>query len=277
MSFGLNIFFLLFTKTEATRARDNSIRNLRRKCDTGMTHTIQWDSITDPLVFIGVLRLFFYELKPPLCGAHNYDRFVDAMRQENQLARISAMRTVVMSLPTANQTLLAYMVRFCRRLLEHSATTGNKKGEKGNLLNMDVVTRSFAPIFMRPFGHAIHDEATANTARAQTASLGTNKRPGSKRATLRKPSEELNTGRPEDDHSGGGSSPQVTGESASVFELMFGSASREIFQSISLRAYDRPTVKRMSFEEKMKLKELNSDKAEVDSLLAWEKATGHSM
>ena len=134
-----------------------------------MTHTIQWDDISDPLVFIGVLRLFFYEVKPALCGAHNYDRFVDATRQENQLAKISAMRTVVMSLPTANQTLLAYMVRFCRRLLEHASKTGNKKGEKGNLLTMDIVSRAFAPMFMRPFGHGIHDEAAANTARASAA------------------------------------------------------------------------------------------------------------
>jgi len=247
-----------------------------------MTHTIQWDEITDPLVFIGVLRLFFYELKPPLCGAHNYDRFVDAMRQENQLARISAMRTVVMSLPTANQTLLAYFVRFCKHLLEHATKAGNKKGEKGNLLTMDIISRSFAPMFLRPFGHAIHDEATANTAHAAaTGGGGGGKRPGSKRATLRKsaPGGEPETGNDSLESSGGhgGGSPQVTGESASVFQMLFGSGSREIFQSISLRAYDKPTVKRMSFEEKMKLKELNEDKADVDALLAWEKSTGHSM
>ena len=42
-----------------------------------MTHTIQWDEITDPLVFINLLKIFFSELKSPLCGAHNYERFVE--------------------------------------------------------------------------------------------------------------------------------------------------------------------------------------------------------
>lgn len=68
------------TRTREQKQRDNAITNLRRKCDTGMTHTIKWDEITDPLVFIGLLRTFFYETKPPLCGAYNYDRFVDAIR-----------------------------------------------------------------------------------------------------------------------------------------------------------------------------------------------------
>ena len=251
-----------------------------------MTHTIQWDEITDPLVFIGLLKLFFSEIKAPLCGGHNYDRFVDALRQENQLARISAIRSVVMSLPTANQTILAYIVRFCRRLLDHANTAGNKKGEKvGNLLTMSTVSRAFAPLFLRPFGHAIHDEATANSARVSTASSVGGRRPGSKRATTAPKSNGPESGGNDDmatsggggGGGGGGGSPQVTGERVNVFEMLFGSGSREIFQSISLRAYDRPTVKRMSFEEKMKLKQLNEEKSDVDGLAAWEKSTGHSL
>jgi hypothetical protein len=249
-----------------------------------MTHTIQWDEITDPLVFINLLKIFFSELKSPLCGAHNYERFVDALRQENQLARISAVRSVVMSLPTANQTILAYIVRFCRRLLDHANhSKGDKKGV-GNLLTMDIVSRAFAPLYLRPFGHAIHDEATANSARATTSSAtsGGGRRPGSKRATVRNGSEvpesASNTAR-DGGHGGGGGGggAQATGESANIFQMLIGSGSREIFQSISLRAYDRPTVKRMSFEEKMKLKALELDKADVDSLAAWEKSTGHSL
>jgi hypothetical protein len=263
----LFIFFIFLPfNVEATRTRDNISHNIKRKCDTGMAHTIKWDEITDPLVFIDLLKCFFSELKSPLCGAHNYVRFADAIRQENQLARISATRSVVMSLPTANQTILAYMVRFCKRLLDHAS-----KSDKcvGNLLTMDIVSRAFAPMFLRPFGHAIHDEATANLARATTAN-GSKKRPGSKRATLR------NDG-PESSDLAKSDGAQLTGESANVFQMLIGSGSREIFQSISLRAYDRPTVKRMSFEEKMKLKSLNEDKADVDSLAAWEKSTGHSL
>jgi len=248
-----------------------------------MKHTIQWDEITDPLVFINLLKIFLSELKSPLCGAHNYERFVDALRQENQLAKISAVRSVVMSLPTANQTILAYIVRFCRRLLDHANhSKGDKKGV-GNLLTMDIVSRAFAPLYLRPFGHAIHDEATANSARATTSSAtsGGGRRPGSKRATVRNGSEvpesASNTARDGGHGGGGGGGAQATGESANIFQMLIGSGSREIFQSISLRAYDRPTVKRMSFEEKMKLKALELDKADVDSLAAWEKSTGHSL
>jgi hypothetical protein len=261
------------SKTREQKQRENAIANLRRKCDTGMTHTIKWDEITDPHVFIGLLAMFFKETKPPLCGAHNYDRFVDAIRQENQLAKISATRSVIMSMPTANQTVLAYIVRFCRRLLEHANKGSAKKGQKGNLLTADIVCRAFAPMFLRPFGHAIHDEAAANkaTSLAQAALAGS-RRPGSKRAVLRAPGEEGSDG----GHSGAGS-PQITGESANVFGMLIGSGSREIFQSISLRAYDRPTVKRMSFEEKLKMKQLDEEKGEVDSLREWEKATGNHL
>ena len=49
------------------------------------------------------------------------------------------------------------MVRFCRRLLEH-ANKGPRKGAEGHLLSVDIVCQAFAPIFLRPFGHAIHDE-----------------------------------------------------------------------------------------------------------------------
>ena len=57
--------------------------------------------------------------------------------------------------------------------------------------------------------------------------------------------------------------------------MLIGSGSREIFQSISLRAYVRPTVKRMSFEEKLKMKQLKEEKGEVDSLREWENSTGN--
>eukprot|EP00946_MAST-07B_sp_MAST-7B-sp1_P004302 g4302.t1 len=254
-------------KTQEQKQRENTIANLRRKCDSGMIHTIKWDEVTDPLVFIGLLAMFFSETKPPLCGAHNYDRFVDALHQENQLAKISATRSVIMSMPTANQTVLAYMVRFCRRLLEHANKGSLKKGQKGNLLSVDIVCQAFAPIFLRPFGHAIHDEAAANRAKSiANANSAEFRRSGNKKAVLRAP---------EDD--GAGSSPHVTGESANVFAMLVGSGSREIFQSISLRAYDRPTVKRMSFEEKLKLKQLNEEKKDVDSLREWEKSTGNHL
>ena len=253
-------------KSREQKSRENIIANVRRKCDTGMTHTIKWDEIDDPLVFIGLLRLFFYETKPPLCGAHNYDRFVDAIKQENQLAKISAIRSVIMSMPTANQTVLAYMVRFCCRLLESANKSAGKKGVKGNLLTSDVICRAFAPMFLRPFGHSIHDEAAANKATSMAhASRSMNRRPGSKRATVQTLAGAKT----------GIASPQVSGESGNVFAMLIGSGSREIFQSISLRAYDKPTVKRLSFAEKLQLKQLQDEKADVDSLAAWEKSTGN--
>ena len=53
-----------------------------------------------------------------------------------------------------------------------------------------------------------------------------------------------------------------------------GTGSREIFQSISLRAYDKRQTKRVSYEEKLELKRERMEKDSVNELKLWEEATG---
>ena len=64
--------------------------------------------------------------------------------------------------PAANQTVLAYMVRFMQRMLQPEHVSSSK-------LTVHAISRFFAPMFLRPFGHSISDEATANWQRRCSA------------------------------------------------------------------------------------------------------------
>ena len=55
---------------------------------------------------------------------------------------------------------------------------------------------------------------------------------------------------------------------------LLGTGSREVFQSISLRAYDKPTVKRISYAEKRKAMAHSAAVDSVDALMEWERQTG---
>ena len=46
----------------------------------------------------------------------------------------------------------------------------------------------------------------------------------------------------------------ISGQSCNILVNLLGTGSREIFQSISLRAYDKRQTKRISYEEKMEMK-----------------------
>ena len=55
---------------------------------------------------------------------------------------------------------------------------------------------------------------------------------------------------------------------------MVGTGSNEIFQSISLRAYDKRHTKRITYEEKIRMKVQQEEKDSVDELKEWEASTG---
>ena len=178
-------------------------------------------------------------MKPPLMGSHNYDRFFDAARQETQLARISATRTIVMSMPTANQTVLAYMIKFMTRLLGPEHVSNSK-------LTAKELASVFAPMFIRPFGWQVDDERTANRVRGGEDIM---------KAKVKK-------------------NEPISGQSCNILVNLLGTGSREIFQSISLRAYDKRQTKRISYEEKMEMKRERMEKDSDNELKLWEESTG---
>ena len=58
----LFIFFIFLPfNVEATRTRDNISHNIKRKCDTGMAHTIKWDEIKH--IVISFINDFYLEGK----------------------------------------------------------------------------------------------------------------------------------------------------------------------------------------------------------------------
>jgi hypothetical protein len=225
--------------TVEMKGRMKTIKGIVKKCDRGMDHTIAWEDVKDPLVYVGLLRVFFGMLNPPLMGAHNYDRFFDAARQETPLARISATRTVVMSLSTANQTVLAYMVKFFTRLLNPEHVSKSKLTEKD-------IAAAFAPMFIRPFGWSSADERTANSARDSQNIM---------QVVVKK-------------------NEPISGMSLKILLNLIGTGSNEIFQSISLRAYDKRQTKRVTYEEKVRMKIEQEEKDSVDELREWEASTG---
>ena len=231
-----------FDMSEVTvemKGRMKVIKSIIRKCDRGMDHTIDWEDVQDPIIYVGLLRVFFSKLKPPLMGSHNYDRFFDAARQETQLARISATRTIVMSMPTANQTVLAYMIKFMTRLLGPEHVSNSK-------LTAKELASVFAPMFIRPFGWQVDDERTANRVRGGEDIM---------KVKVKK-------------------NEPISGQSCNILVNLLGTGSREIFQSISLRAYDKRQTKRISYEEKMEMKRERMEKDSVNELKLWEESTG---
>ena len=127
-------------------------------------------------------------------------------------------------------------------------------------LTVHAISRFFAPMFLRPFGHSISDEATANSATAMLRSA--TKKKGVKGAGRSDTAGEREK------------AAQTTGESDTVIQSFLGTGSREVFQSISLRAYDKPTVKRISYAEKRKAMAHSAAVDSVDALMEWERQTG---
>jgi hypothetical protein len=226
-------------KTVEQQGRMKMIKSIIKKCDRGMDHTIDWETVQDPLVYVGLLRAFFGKLKPPLMGAYNYDRFFEAARQETPLARISAARTVVMSLSTANQIVLAYMIKFLNRLLAPEHVAHNK-------LTAKDLASFFAPMFIRPFGWPVHEERLSNKAREGQNIM---------QVKVKK-------------------NEPISGQSLNIIVSLLGQGSNEIFQSISLRAYDKRQTKRISYEEKVAIKAENEARDSVFELKEWESASG---
>ena len=113
-------------------------------------------------------------------------------------------------------------------------------------LTAKEIASVFAPMFVRPFGWQIDDERTANRARAGEDIM---------KVKVKK-------------------NEPISGQSCGILINLLGSGSREIFQSISLRAYDKRQTKRVSYEEKLELKRERMEKDSVDELKLWEEATG---
>ena len=54
------------------------------KCDRSMDHTIDWEDVQDPIIYVGLLRVFFSKLKPPLMEV--IITIVSLMLQENTIS-----------------------------------------------------------------------------------------------------------------------------------------------------------------------------------------------
>ena len=96
------------------RARAKKIGAARKLYQRGLGHTVEF-SLTDEddvHVAAGLLKLYFFELSPPLLTYSMYDAFVQAQGQTNELARHVALRGVASSLPTSSRSVLLYMLEY---------------------------------------------------------------------------------------------------------------------------------------------------------------------
>ena len=56
------------SREEALQRQRRQVRSIKNKCNRGMLHTVKWEEIDDPKVYVGVLKSFFSELRPPAHG-----------------------------------------------------------------------------------------------------------------------------------------------------------------------------------------------------------------
>jgi hypothetical protein len=123
--------------------RVQDIRRFRSLANVNRTATIPWSDIHDPLVVAGLYKLFFRQLSPPLLTYSLYDKWIAAQNQQNQLAYVVSMRSLLAALPEAHQAVLVHALDLFNILLQ-------PKNAQKNGLSIEHLAHEFGPLFLRP-------------------------------------------------------------------------------------------------------------------------------
>jgi hypothetical protein len=101
---------------------------------------IEFDTVTDPHVVTGLLKMWFRELPEPILTWDLYEPFVQALAEKNEFNRLTYVRTLLLQLPPTNRYVLQHLFKFLRQVATNSNV--NKMASK----NLSIV---FGPNMLR--------------------------------------------------------------------------------------------------------------------------------
>jgi len=83
----------------------SDIQKLKKEFDRG--ESVNWENVKDPHIVAGLLKLYLLELPDPIFPYEIYDALIKSYQSQD---RLSEIQSVVKQLPSANKTLLSYLL-----------------------------------------------------------------------------------------------------------------------------------------------------------------------
>ncbi|XP_047136749.1 beta-chimaerin isoform X1 [Hydra vulgaris] len=110
----------------------------------GTLPDITQNGVKDVNVLCGLLKLYLRMLPIPIITFDLYDKFIEAIKQENAFEQIKSLSSAIKELPPAHYETLKYLCRHLQRL---------SKYKDKNLMSSENLGIVFGPTLMRPPDH----------------------------------------------------------------------------------------------------------------------------
>ncbi|KAG8430196.1 hypothetical protein GDO86_018262 [Hymenochirus boettgeri] len=117
------------------------IQKLRHKVDHDENFNLEDGHWEDVHVITGALKLFFRELPEPLFPFSHFDKFVEAIKINDQTQKRKRLKELVQSLPAVNLETMQFLFRHLCSVIER---------REANRMSIQSVAIVFGPTLLRP-------------------------------------------------------------------------------------------------------------------------------